>query len=84
MKPGRLIAFCLLYENYHLEHHLFPEVPSYHLPGLHRLLWPRLPRAVVGASYLAFLAHFARAPVGNSIPRRIGLTIPEPTLEATR
>jgi fatty acid desaturase len=24
--------------NYHLEHHLFPAVPHYHLPRLHRLL----------------------------------------------
>jgi hypothetical protein len=28
--------------NYHLEHHLYPAVPHYHLPRLHRLLqrWP--------------------------------------------
>lgn len=24
--------------NYHVEHHLYPAVPHYHLPGLHRLL----------------------------------------------
>jgi fatty acid desaturase len=24
--------------NYHLEHHLYPAVPHYHLPALHRLL----------------------------------------------
>ena len=24
--------------NYHLEHHLYPAVPHYHLPRLHRLL----------------------------------------------
>ena len=60
MKPHPVIAFCLLSENYHLEHHLFPEVPSYHLAELHRLIWPRLPRAVTGTSYLGFLAHFLR------------------------
>ena len=50
-----LVAFCLLHENYHLEHHLFPEIPSYHLAEVHRLIWPRLPRAVTGRSYLGFL-----------------------------
>jgi fatty acid desaturase len=27
--------------NYHLEHHLYPAVPHYHLPSLHRLLAER-------------------------------------------
>jgi fatty acid desaturase len=59
--PHPLIAFLLLNENYHLEHHLFPEVPSYHLQELHKLVWPRLPRAVSGRGYLRFLAKFLRA-----------------------
>src|SRR5262249_10177857 len=46
MLPHPAIAFLLLNENYHLEHHLFPEVPSYPLPELHRLIWTKLPRAV--------------------------------------
>jgi len=46
MLPSPMVAFFLLNENYHLEHHLFPEVPSYHLPALHELIWPKLPRAV--------------------------------------
>ena len=65
------VAFLVLYENYHLEHHLFPEVPSYHLAALHRAAWPHMPRACVATSYLGFLAHFFRsalamdeAPVG--------------------
>jgi fatty acid desaturase len=77
MKPNVLVAFCLLNENYHLEHHLFPEVPSYHLHQLHELIWPRLPRAVVGWSYCAFLGRFLRAtltldstPIGLVHPRR--------------
>ena len=37
MLPSPMVAFFLLNENYHLEHHLFPEVPSYHLPALHRV-----------------------------------------------
>jgi fatty acid desaturase len=75
MLPNPMVAFFLLNENYHLEHHLFPEVPSYHLPALHALIWPRLPRAVSGTSYLAFLAAFLRAtprmdetPIGRVTP----------------
>lgn len=59
-RANRVVAFCLLHENHHLEHHLFPEVPSYHLPRLHALVWPHLPRAVVGRSYLGFLVAFVR------------------------
>ena len=77
MKPHPLVAFCLLNENYHLEHHLFPEVPSYHLQALHELIWPRLPRVVTGRSYLSFLASFLSAtlrrddsPIGLSTPQK--------------
>jgi fatty acid desaturase/membrane-associated phospholipid phosphatase len=59
--PNPIVGFFLLHENYHLEHHLFPEVPSYHLPRLHRLIWPKLPRAVSGRSYLGFLVRFFQA-----------------------
>src|SRR5262245_43650546 len=51
-------AFFLLEENYHLEHHLWPDVPSYNLPALHHLVWPRLPRAVSTRSYFAVAAAF--------------------------
>ena len=54
------IAFLLLHENHHLEHHLFPEVPSYHLRRLHDLLWPHLPYVVTGHTYLGFLWRFLR------------------------
>lgn len=77
MKPHPLVGFCLLNENYHLEHHLFPEVPSYHLHALHELIWPRLPRVVTGRSYLAFLARFVSAalrrddtPIGGATPQQ--------------
>ena len=72
--PNRIVEFCLLNENYHLEHHLFPEVPSYHLPQLHRLITPRLPRRVATTSYLGFLFRFFRlrphvptAPIGLEV-----------------
>jgi fatty acid desaturase len=56
-----IVEFCLLSENFHLEHHLFPEIPSYYLHELHQLVWPRLPRASTGTSYLGFVGQFVRA-----------------------
>ena len=58
VESGRVVSFLLLNENYHMEHHLFPEVPSYHLPRLRALLRPRLPRVVEGTSYTRFLLGF--------------------------
>ena len=63
VRSNRAVSFLLLNENYHLEHHLFPEVPSYHLPRLHALLQPRLPRTVEAPSYSRFLAGF----IGRSV-----------------
>ena len=61
IQANRTVAFFLLSENFHLEHHLFPEIPSYNLAQVHRLIWPRLPRVVTGTSYLAFLFKFFAA-----------------------
>ncbi|MBK0393378.1 fatty acid desaturase family protein [Ramlibacter algicola] len=39
--PGNWAARLVLFPhhvNYHLEHHLYPAVPHYHLPALHRVL----------------------------------------------
>ncbi|MGB0743087.1 MAG: fatty acid desaturase family protein [Opitutales bacterium] len=58
---SRLVEILFLHENYHLEHHLFPQVPSYHLKKVHQLVWDRLPRALYARSYLAFLAAFLKA-----------------------
>jgi fatty acid desaturase len=55
------VRFLVLNENYHLEHHLYPEIPSYHLHQLHLLLRDRFPRSVSGRSYSGFLARFLRA-----------------------
>lgn len=55
------VSFLFLHENYHLEHHLFPGTPGYHLPEMHALLWPRLPRALASESYLHFLVGFFKA-----------------------
>lgn len=56
-----LISHLFLRENYHLEHHLFPTMPSYHLPRAHQLIWERLPEALHSTSYLDFLRTFFRA-----------------------
>ncbi len=61
MRPWRLVSFVMLHENYHLEHHLFPRVPSYNLPCLSRTLEPRLPKVVIGSSYLALIFRYLRA-----------------------
>ena len=37
---GRIIPALFLELTYHLEHHLFPAVPSHHLPELSRRLDP--------------------------------------------
>lgn len=55
-----VVAFFFRNENYHLEHHLFPEIPSYNLREVHKLVSPRMPRAATGRSYLGFLAQFFR------------------------
>jgi fatty acid desaturase len=41
--PNRLLGTLLFphHVNYHLEHHLYPAVPHYHLPALHRALQAR-------------------------------------------
>lgn len=58
VRSNRVVSFFLLHENYHLEHHLFPEIPSYNLPRLHALLRSRLPHSVESKSYTRFLAGF--------------------------
>lgn len=55
-----VVAFLFRNENYHLEHHLFPEIPSYNLKAVHRMVHPRMPRAATARSYIGFLAQFVR------------------------
>ncbi len=60
---NRVTAFFMCNENYHLEHHLFPGVPWYNLPRLHREM--RADLVARGApyigSYFAFVRDFVRA-----------------------
>jgi fatty acid desaturase len=67
IRTNPLVRFLFLHENYHLEHHLFPQVPSYHLHEAHRLVWERLPRALYAPSYRDFLAGFFRSLRGLSL-----------------
>jgi fatty acid desaturase len=55
-----VVAFFFRNENYHLEHHLFPEIPSYNLKRVHTLVFPRMPRATIARSYLGFLRQFVK------------------------
>jgi fatty acid desaturase len=58
VRSNPVVSFFLLNENYHLEHHLFPEIPSYNLPRLRALIRARLPHTVEAESYTRFLAGF--------------------------
>ncbi len=58
VQSNPVVSFFLLNENYHLEHHLFPEVPSYNLPRLRALIGTRLPHTIEARSYSRFLAGF--------------------------
>ena len=55
-----VVAFFFRNENFHLEHHLFPEIPSYNLARVHRLVFARMPRATIARSYVGFLRQFVR------------------------
>jgi fatty acid desaturase len=61
IRGSKCLDLLLLHENYHLEHHLFPEVPSYNLAKVHALIWSRLPEALYSRSYAHFLMGFLRA-----------------------
>ncbi|MCC7119352.1 MAG: fatty acid desaturase [Anaerolineales bacterium] len=55
-----LVSFCFINQNYHFEHHLFPEVPSYHLKKVYEVTWGQLPYALYSDSYIGFLREFIR------------------------
>ncbi len=57
---NRLVSFVMCNINYHLEHHLFPGVPWYNLPKVHRLLQDEYRQAgsSVYPSYTRFCTDF--------------------------
>lgn len=62
-----LVSFLFLYDNYHLEHHLFPRTPSYNLRKMHELIWHRLPQAAYSKNYMQFLFGFFKAAFKNNL-----------------
>ncbi|MBI4866483.1 MAG: fatty acid desaturase [Candidatus Wallbacteria bacterium] len=52
IRSGRLLGLMTANGGYHVEHHLLPHVPWYHLPRLHALIRERGGSAFVGESYL--------------------------------
>jgi fatty acid desaturase len=60
-----LVSLLMCNLNYHLEHHLYPGVPWYHLPQVHRLIREDLEHAgsVVYRSYLRFIRDAIRTGV---------------------
>ena len=62
---NRLVSLLMCNLNYHLEHHLYPGVPWYHLPKVHRLIREDLERegSVVYRSYLRFIRDAIRTGV---------------------
>ncbi len=67
---NRCLAFVMCNINYHLEHHLFPAIPWYNLPKVHRLLREEYRRAgcSVYSSYTRFFVDFARNTRKGIIP----------------
>jgi fatty acid desaturase len=67
---NRFVSFFMCNLNYHLEHHLFPGVPWYHLPSIHALLNDefRAAGASVYTSYTEFLLDFLKASWRGIIP----------------
>ncbi|WP_163778784.1 fatty acid desaturase family protein [Myxococcus vastator] len=59
--------FFMCNENYHLEHHLYPRVPWYNLPALHRTL--RADLVAQGAPFIPSYFSFVRGVLSGSLIR---------------
>jgi len=70
VRTAPVAAFLLCNLNLHLEHHLFPAVPWYNLPRVHRLLLPayRAAGSSVYNGYCRFLLDFLRTTWSGVIP----------------
>lgn len=67
--------FFMCNENYHLEHHLYPRVPWYNLPELHRTLRAEL--LAQGAPFIPSYFSFVRGVVTGSLLRAAGPVAPD-------
>ncbi len=70
---NKLLSFLNVNLNYHLEHHLFPAIPWYNLPRVHRLLQEEYQQAgaFIHASYLQFLFDAVQAGVHGVVRQRM-------------
>jgi fatty acid desaturase len=64
---SRIVSFFMCNENLHLEHHLYPGVPWYHLPRVHAELRDEL--SARGAPYIGSYTAFVREFVWRSLKR---------------
>jgi fatty acid desaturase len=64
------VSFMMNNLNYHLDHHLFPGVPWYHLPKLHAILREEYLAAgsSIYPSYTAFLIDFLKVTWAGYVP----------------
>jgi fatty acid desaturase len=71
---NRLFSFLNINLNYHLEHHLFPGVPWYNLPKVHRVLLDDYKAAgsSIYRSYTRFLFDAFRMGIHGLAPKEIG------------
>lgn len=67
-----VLSFLMCNINFHIEHHLYPGVPWYNLPKVHKLLQDeyRLAGSSVYTSYLDFLKDVAQAVVAGVTSNR--------------
>ncbi len=81
-----VVRFFFCNVNYHLEHHLFPAVPWYHLPRVHRLLQEEFTRAgaFIYRSYARVVWDALRAGVHGLAPARRFATVPAQSGAASR
>jgi len=77
-----VVRFFMCNENYHLEHHLYPSVPWYHLPRLHQLLKAELIQygAPYIANYLTFVGEFAIASLRRQSVGTVTIGAPNPKI----
>lgn len=70
VESNRFVSFMMSNLNYHLDHHLFPGVPWYNLPKLHKLLEDeyKAAGASVYPSYTEFLIDFFKTSWSGVIP----------------
>ncbi|MDZ7693909.1 MAG: fatty acid desaturase [Balneolaceae bacterium] len=70
VESNAFVSFMMCNLNYHLDHHLFPGVPWYNLPKLHKLLEDEYIAAgfSVYSSYTQFLVDFFKTTWSGYIP----------------